>query len=496
MTKRTEELKDILRRFPSVRVLCIGDMMLDDFVYGDVERISPEAPVPVFRWRREKEALGGVGNVAANLRALGVQVSLICRVGNDEAGSRVRDLLAQLGVRLAESPRSDVPTIRKVRFVSMNNHLLRMDRETIAEPDAAEEDAVIDALTRSLDGTSLVLLSDYAKGFLSPSLIRRAISACRDRNVPVFVDPKGSDYSRYSGATLVKPNRRELETALGEKVDTSGPSFEATVADAARRLMKKAGLDGLMVTLSEKGMIYVPADGGPAMHLATESREVSDVSGAGDTTIATLAAATAAGADMRRAMSIANVAAGIVVGKVGTAVVTPEEILRALLRKGSPSLPFEEKVLSREELAGRVAAWKSEGLKVGFTNGCFDCLHCGHLSSLYQAKAHCDRLVVAVNNDESVRRLKGPTRPIQDERTRAMVLAGLEIVDAVTLFGEDTALPVVEATRPDVIAKEGYSVENWPEARFVASYGGKAVTLERVEGYSTTEMVKRIGGAS
>ena len=491
--KRTESLKGCLRRFASVRVLCVGDMMLDSFVYGDVDRISPEAPVPVFRWRSEKEALGGVGNVAANLRALGVGVSLVCRVGDDQSGARVRELLAESGVALTASVRADVPTIRKVRFVSMNSHLLRMDRETVVWPDEAEGESVAKAVASALDGgVNLVLLSDYAKGLLSPALCARIIAMCREKGVPVFVDPKGTDYSKYAGATLVKPNRRELEAALGEKVDLSQPDFADRVASAARRLAEKAGLVDVMVTLSERGMVYAPADGSQAIHLATESREVSDVSGAGDTTIATLAAATAAGASVRDAMALANVAAGIVVGKVGTAVVTPEEILRNLLRKEASGMPFESKVLGRGEAAAQVANWREAGLRVGFTNGCFDCLHCGHLSSLYQAKAYCDRLVVAINTDASVRRLKGPTRPIQDERTRALVLAGLELVDAVVLFDEDTALDVVRELRPDVIAKEGYAIENWPEAQFVVSYGGEAAVLERVDGYSTSEMVKRM----
>lgn len=491
--RRTEYLKDCLRRFKSVHMLCVGDMMLDSFVYGDVDRISPEAPVPVFRWRREKETLGGVGNVAANLRALGAKVSLVCRIGEDGAGARVRELLKASGTTLLESVRADIPTIRKVRFVSMNSHLLRMDRETVAWPDEAERGRIVSLVEKALDGgVSLVLLSDYAKGVFSPELTQSVISLCRARGIPVFVDPKGVDYAKYAGATLVKPNRRELEAALGEKVDLDGASFPDCVAGAARRLARQNGLGDVMVTLSERGMVYVPADGSPAIHLPTESREVSDVSGAGDTTIATLAAATAAGAGMRDAMTLANVAAGIVVGKVGTAVVTPEEMFRKILRKDASSMPFGEKVFSRGEMAAKAREWRAEGLKVGFTNGCFDCLHCGHLSSLYQAKARCDRLVVAINTDASVRRLKGPSRPIQDERTRAFVLAGLETVDAVVLFDDDTALGVVEEVRPDVIAKEGYTIDNWPEARAVVAWGGEAVTLERVDGYSTSAMVKRM----
>ena len=284
----------------------------------------------------------------------------------------------------------------------------------------------------------------------------------------------------------------------GVSLDVSAPDFLDKVVFYAKKLLETVGIEYAIVTLSEKGMIFVPRKDGETIYLPTECREVSDVSGAGDTTMAFLAAARSIGMGFRESMEIANTAAGIVVGKVGTAVVTPAEMTAVMKRKRAAALPFEEKVLDRKSLAEKVRAWQAEGLKVGFTNGCFDCLHCGHLSSLYQAKEHCDRLVVAINTDESVRRLKGPERPIQDEKTRSLVLAGLELVDAVTLFDEDTALPVVEAVRPDVIAKEGYAIADWPEARAVVSYGGEAVTLKRVDGYSTSAMVSRMnqnGGA-
>lgn len=486
------KIKDYLRKFPSARILCVGDMMLDTFVYGDVDRISPEAPVPVFRFLKEQTVLGGVGNVAANLSSLGARVSLVCRIGKDAGGDRIKELLSDLSVSVHAVESAVLPTILKTRFISKNNHLMRMDREIIKAPDAVELDAALTEIEKLLETTDLVIVSDYAKGFLSRELLAKTIALCEARRIPVFVDPKGKDYSKYRGATLVKPNRKELEVVLGEAIDLNAPDFPGNIVEAGRRMLDSIGVKETIVTLSEKGMAYISGSAAPSIHIPTDAREVCDVSGAGDTTIAALAVATAVGAPIKDAMTIANIAAGIVVGKVGTAVVTPEEILRSAIRRRNGAAPFESKVFALNDLRARVKEWQSEGKRVGFTNGCFDCLHCGHLSSLFQAKEYCDKLVVAINTDSSVRKLKGPTRPIQNESTRSQVLAGLELVDAVVLFDDDTALPVVEAIRPDVIAKEGYSLDKWPEAQFVVSYGGEAVTLKRMEGYSTSNMVARM----
>lgn len=474
------------------RILCVGDLMLDRFVQGDVERISPEAPVPVFRWASERRMLGGVGNVVANLRALGAGCALACRVGADADGDAARALVAESGAELLAVVSDAVPTIQKTRFVAKGHHVMRMDREVVVPLSKEDENALLAKIEAKLPETDVVILSDYAKGLLSRSFCERVIAAARAAGRPVYVDPKGKDYRKYAGATLVKPNRKELEAVCGVEFDPSAPGFLDMVVSYAKRLLEMHSIDNAVVTLSEKGMVYVPRGEGETIYLPTEGREVSDVSGAGDTTMSALAAARAASAPWRTAMEIANAAAGIVVGKVGTAVVSPQELKASLARRGADAMPFEGKILGRGPLRERVAQWQAQGLRVGFTNGCFDCLHCGHLSSLFQAKEHCDRLVVAVNSDASVRRLKGPTRPVQDERTRTLVLAGLEIVDAVTVFDEETALSVVEALRPDVIAKEGYSIEKWPEAQFVVSYGGEAVTLKRVDGYSTSAMVDRL----
>ena len=474
------------------RILCVGDIMLDRFVAGSVERISPEAPVPVFRWGGEREMLGGVGNVAASLRALGAKAGVACRVGRDREGESVKRLLEESGSLAIVMASDHVPTIQKTRFVAQGHHVLRMDRETIEPLTADEEKRLFITISGVIGDVDIVLLSDYAKGLLSRPFCERLIALAKESGKRVYVDPKGKDYRKYAGATLVKPNRKELEAVCGVTLDPKSPGFLGEVKKYAKKLLETVSIDHAIVTLSEKGMLYVPRAEGETIYLPTECREVCDVSGAGDTTIATLAAARAAGASFREAMEIANVAAGIVCGKVGTATVSAAEIEAAMTEKKGGAAARRGKVLERAELAARVKAWQTEGLAVGFTNGCFDCLHSGHLASLFEAKEHCDRLVVAVNTDASVRRLKGPSRPIQDEGTRSAVLAALEAVDAVTLFDEETALPVVEAIRPDVIAKEGYTIDRWPEARFVESYGGKAVTLKRLEGFSTSKLVENM----
>ncbi len=481
----------MLEKLEKARILCIGDLMLDRFVQGTVDRISPEAPVPVFRWGAERTMLGGVGNVVANLRALGVRTSVASRVGDDAEGRALSGLLAVSGVENLALTSKAVPTIQKTRFVAQGHHVLRMDRERISPLAAAEETELLARIESVLSRVDVVILSDYAKGLLSKTFTEKVIAACRAAKVGVYVDPKGKDYRKYAGATFVKPNRKELEAVCGVSLDPTAPDFLEQVVHYARRLLATVNIEHIIVTLSEKGMVYVPGDGGETIYLPTECREVCDVSGAGDTTMSVLAAARAVGATFREAMELSNVAAGIVVGKVGTAVVTPAELDTALEQKKSVS-KFDRKIYSRAALTEQVRAWQAKGLKVGFTNGCFDCLHMGHLASLGQAKAHCDKLVVAVNSDASVRRLKGPSRPVQNETTRTHVLAGLEAVDAVTIFDEATALPVVEALRPDVIAKEGYAIADWPEAQFVVSYGGQAVTLKRVDGYSTSSLIARM----
>lgn len=489
-------LSTIVKSYKDIKVLCIGDVMLDHFLYGKVDRISPEAPVPVFNFRSEKSMLGGAGNVVANLNSLGCSADLICFIGDDGAGAQVRSLLQGVCGHALPIEVKGFPTIEKTRVIAGNSHLLRIDNERRFEG-VSEADAVFDAeLDARIGEADIVLLSDYAKGMLSPGRCRRIISACRNIGRSVIIDPKGDDYMKYGGATVVKPNLKEFNQATGLACSPDEPDFEEKLREGAGRLFERCGIENLLVTLSEHGMAFVSsAQPDRIFRIPTEAREVFDVSGAGDTSLAAFGASLAAGADIQDAMKLANIASGVAVGKLGTSCVTAQEILDALSRRRSmdgPGWKQKSKIVSRNEAARIAAQCRARGRTVGFTNGCFDLLHQGHLHSLMQARQHCDVLMVGLNTDASIKRLKGPERPVQDEKTRALLLASLEFVDFVIMFDDDTALPLVDALRPDVILKEGYTLDRWPEARFVEGYGGRAVTLSRLDGYSTTETIGKL----
>ncbi|KAB7740678.1 D-glycero-beta-D-manno-heptose-7-phosphate kinase [Parvibaculum sedimenti] len=468
------------------KILCVGDVMLDRYVYGDVERISPEAPIPVLRVKDERSMLGGAGNVARNLAALGAHVAFASVVGADEVGEEIERMLGNvphLQASLVVEPlrRSTV----KTRFVAMGQQVLRADHETSAALTSAAQTEFIDRVRGLVPDVQVVVLSDYGKGVLTPEVCRAIIDVARAAGVPVVVDPKGRDYSLYRGASVVTPNRKELAEATGE--NASGD--EAIVA-LARKLIGEAGIDAMIVTRSQEGMSVVMASGEVA-HLPAEAREVFDVSGAGDTVISTLAASLAGGLSLVEAASLANTAAGIVVGKVGTAVVYLDE-LAAKLRENELS-SIESKVATLQAAQDVAASWRARGLTVGFTNGCFDLLHPGHVALLAQSRALCDRLIVGLNSDASVSRLKGPTRPVQPDIARATVLASLASVDLVVIFEEDTPENLIRSLRPDVLIKGGdYTVETIVGADFVQSHGGKVAIIDLVPGFSTTKTVEKL----
>ena len=489
-------LSSIVKSYKNIKVLCIGDVMLDHFLYGKVERISPEAPVPVFNFHHEKRMLGGAGNVVANLHTLGCSVDLICFIGDDKAGEEVRRLLDEVCSHALPIVAKGYPTIEKTRVIAGNNHLLRIDNERRFEQ-VEESDAILNAeLEERIQNADIVLLSDYAKGMLSAERCQYIVQACLRLKKPVIIDPKGDDYTHYRGATVVKPNLKEFNQASGAGCSPERPDFLERFREGANALFQRYNIGNLLVTLSEHGMAFVSASRPDEIfQIPTEAREVFDVSGAGDTSLAAFGASLAAGADIQDAMKLANIASGIAVGKLGTSCVSAQEILDALSLHHSgpgPAWTQRKKIVSRAEAAHLAAQCRDQGRKVGFTNGCFDLLHQGHLHSLMQARQHCDVLMVGLNTDASIKRLKGPERPIQDEKTRALLLASLEFVDYVIMFDDDTALPLVDAIRPDLILKEGYTIDRWPEAQFVEAYGGKAVTLSRLEGYSTTETIRRM----
>ncbi|MBR5894850.1 MAG: bifunctional heptose 7-phosphate kinase/heptose 1-phosphate adenyltransferase [Akkermansia sp.] len=474
--------------FPSMRVMCVGDMMLDIFVYGKTNRLSPEAPVPVLLEQRQRCMLGGAGNVVANLCSLGCQTSFVGVVGQDADGAALRNYMTELGAEcdtLLELP--GYSTSVKTRYVSGRQHLLRVDREV---PLQLPDDALAGMLAKieaRLKETDMVLLSDYGKGLFDERFTPAVIELSRKAGCKVIVDPKTTDYTIYRGATLVKPNRKEFEGVTGQSFDPAAPGFADAAVAAGRAVCKRYGVENLLVTLSEYGMLYIPGREDESYKwIPTEAKEVFDVSGAGDTSLAVLGAALATGVSMKQAMKIANAASGIVVGKFGTACVTCDELKRKLEHKEQAGVLT---VAAATQLANEL---REQGMIIGFTNGCFDILHPGHLSSFERARDLCDVLFVGLNSDASVRRLKGPTRPVNNEMARSAMVAALKPVSYVVIFEDDTALPLIEKLRPDVIAKEGYPIEKWPEGQLVESYGGKAVELPRVDGFSTTSIVEKI----
>lgn len=485
------ELSALAERVEKLRgtmVLCIGDAMLDRFVYGSVDRISPEAPIPVLCVERESAMLGGAGNVVRNLVALGAAPAFVSVVGDDPAGREVTRLVGEheaIDPCIVVEPGRQ--TTIKTRFFAGHQQLLRADRESRSALDDAICGQLLTRVERLLPKAGVVVLSDYGKGVLAApnagELIRRAKAAGK----PVIVDPKGSDYTIYAGATLVTPNRKELHEATGMPAE----SDEQVVA-AARRLIETCGFEAVLVTRSQDGMTLVQADG-RIDHLAAEAREVFDVSGAGDTVVATFAAALASGAALPEAAHLANVAAAIVVGKVGTAVAYGDEVVAALHHEDL--MLGDCKIMTAGAGAEQVDRWRRKGLKVGFTNGCFDLLHPGHVSLLTQARGACDRLVVGLNSDASVQRLKGPTRPVQSEASRATVLSSLATVDLVVIFGEDTPLELITTLRPDVLVKGAdYTIDKVVGAAEVQSWGGKVVLADLVNGQSTTNTIRKMNG--
>jgi D-beta-D-heptose 7-phosphate kinase/D-beta-D-heptose 1-phosphate adenosyltransferase len=481
-----ESLHRAIARFPAVTVLVAGDLILDRFVSGVIERISPEAPIPVLHGRGETLALGGAGNVVSNIVSLGASALPVSLTGDDAAGGNIMRMLAELGVDAGGIVLAGGrQTSSKSRFSALNQQVLRFDEEEVKPLSASERAALIARFRDALGRADIVVLSDYGKGVLLDGVAAELVSLCREAGKPVLVDPKGSDYARYAGATAVTPNRKELGEAAGRPV-FSDEEIEA----AARQLIEAHDFEFIVATRSEKGMSIIGA--AQARHIATQAREVFDVSGAGDTVIASFALALAAGADRVGAASIANAAGGVVVGKRGTARLTADELSGALFRSHGPAA-HRDAVLDAAGAARLVAAWKQEGLSVGFTNGCFDILHAGHVALLNAARGQCDRLVLGLNSDASVRRLKGAGRPVNDEHDRACVLAALASVDAVVVFGEDTPLGLIEALKPDILVKGAdYTIEQVVGADVVQAYGGRVVLVDLVAGKSTTGTIGRL----
>ncbi|MDN5849443.1 MAG: bifunctional D-glycero-beta-D-manno-heptose-7-phosphate kinase/D-glycero-beta-D-manno-heptose 1-phosphate adenylyltransferase HldE [Nitrococcus sp.] len=465
--------------FRSLKLLVAGDVMLDRYWYGETGRISPEAPVPVVAIGRTEDRAGGAANVALALAALGVETTLVAPLGADEAGAALRRLLSDAGVNACWVEQPSGTTITKLRVISQHQQMLRLDFEG---PSEAVSGVPLGLFSQSLPQADAVILSDYAKGALAN--IEPLIAACRAAGSPVLIDPKRVDFTAYAGASVLTPNRAELERMAGH----CGSELE--LVEHAQELLSRLDAGAVLVTRGEDGMTLIERDR-EAVHIPARAQEVFDVTGAGDTVIAVLAAALAAGEDLPQAAVLANLAAAVVVGKLGTATVSITE-LRAAARHWLPT-DSRRGVVSEAELITLVLAVRQRQEIVVMTNGCFDILHPGHIAYLEQAKALGDRLIVAVNDDDSVRRLKGEGRPINPVAQRMAVVAGLAAVDWVVAFSEDTPARLIEAIDPDVLAKGGdYRLQDVAGHEWVLARGGQVRLLPIEGGYSTTRIVEHI----
>lgn len=503
-----QSLSHYVEAMKETAVLVVGDIMLDRFVYGSVERISPESPVPVLSVTREDSMLGGAGNALANIVGLGAKGYVLSVIGDDDDGQMIKQKAEKLGLDISGLVVDHTrPTTVKTRYLSGHQQILRTDFEKKTKiPDALAQEVIKKA--RSLiQNVQAVILSDYGKGFLRRDVIAAIIDIAKTENVPVIVDPKGQDFSIYKGASAITPNKKELsEATKAHPVDTN-----EDIIEAAHEIMNTCDIQTIIATRSKDGISIVQKNEKP-VHLRTENIEVFDVSGAGDTVIATIAAALAAGANMVEAAALANIAGSIVVAKVGTAPIRVQELIRTLHNDhgdimtgytGTNSLSTDRTrmaaILGAEDAAEQIKRWKARGLKVGFTNGCFDILHYGHVSYLNNTRDYCDRLVVGLNKDSSVKILKGSKRPVHDENSRATVLGALGCVDMVVLFGaekegdDNTAISLLDTIRPDIYFKGGdYTEDQIPEAPTIRSYGGEVNIMPVYEGHSTTGSIKKM----
>lgn len=484
-----------------------GDIMLDRFVSGTVDRISPESPVPILAIKKESRMLGGAGNVLSNLSGLGVHPVVLSAIGDDAEGAAVCDLAQSMKADISGLIRvSDRPTTVKTRFLAGHQQLLRADFERIGPLEESAQNQILTHARRMIGTVQALILSDYGKGVLSDPVLRDLIALAKKAGIPVIVDPKGRDYARYAGADIATPNRKELSEAAG---GAAAETDEQVVA-AAQAVLRESGVKAILATRSADGLSLIRRDAGgkgfePPIHLRAQAREVFDVSGAGDTVIAVVGAALAAGGDLAEAAALANLAGGIVVGKVGTAPIRASELTEAAQENATGTEYTADRAqavsaIGRDEAAEQVRRWQARGLKVGFTNGCFDILHTGHVGLLGAARDLCDRLIVAINTDDSVRRLKGEQRPLNAQQDRARVIGALGAVDLVVFFGddpaeEDTPLALLHALRPDMLFKGGdYTPDKIVGAEFIRSCGGEVVIIPFADGHSTTGIVKKIQG--
>jgi D-beta-D-heptose 7-phosphate kinase/D-beta-D-heptose 1-phosphate adenosyltransferase len=485
-----QKLLDTVKQFGNSKshALVIGDVMLDRYLIGSVGRISPEAPVPIVLLNAQNERAGGAANVAANLALLGIKTHLIGCVGNDLEAQSLSKLINDAGIENNLVTSKTRPTIAKTRVISGHQQMMRLDQESNATFNAEEITALQANIHAALaKSPKVVILSDYAKGLLSLDICQSIINICKSKSIPVLVDPKGADYSKYVGATALTPNKKETAEACSTNIN------DADLITKASALKNCIKLQFLAVTRGEEGITLIDDDkiNNGTHHIAASAKQVFDVSGAGDTVIATLAAGLMHGLTPLEALTVANLAAGVVVGKVGTVPITRADLTEALqTEQGSEQA---HKICDLAQLMAKVATWKSQNQKIVFTNGCFDLLHAGHVTYLEAAKKRGDKLILGLNTDRSVSAIKGPTRPVVHENDRARVLAALESVDAVILFDEDTPLNLINAMKPNVIAKgSDYSADQVVGGKEVKSWGGEIALIDLVAGRSTTGILNKI----
>lgn len=476
----------LLDHIPQASVLCVGDIMLDYFVYGNVNRISPEAPVPVFHESQKIYVVGGAGNVVRNLSSLSVTTTFLSVIGDDMQGEILENLmtdLPQVTFELIKDPHRETTT--KTRYIAQHQQLMRADRETCQTISLDIQERILASFKNALNTVDVVILSDYGKGVFSRDFLQALISIAKNNHKPVLIDPKSHDFGFYEGATVLTPNLKELIGASGKSLKT-----DQEIVTAARALLHQYQIQQMVITRSAQGMTLVDAQG-TVDHVPTHALEVFDVSGAGDTVLAMLSAAYAVNVPLPQAMQLSNIAAGIVVSKVGTATTTLAEIQDKISSEDKPK-PFQ-KVEFWHQAQEKVLKWKRKGFKIGFTNGCFDLLHPGHISLLNQSKSQCDRLILGLNSDDSIKRLKGDLRPIQNQEARATILASLSCVDMVVIFDEDTPLNLIKHLRPDILIKGAdYTLENVVGATEVAHWGGKVYLASLVPNQSTTRTIAQM----
>jgi D-beta-D-heptose 7-phosphate kinase/D-beta-D-heptose 1-phosphate adenosyltransferase len=490
MSNRADQLepaavRELLRAMVGRRVAVVGDVMLDAYLLGRIDRISPEAPVPVFQIEREEHMLGGAANVAKCLVALGARAGIVGVVGNDANARLLRDECRNIGIddHLVADP--DRPTTLKSRVIAQQQQMIRLDRERPGSVTDAVERELIDAARAAVAEADGVVISDYSKGALTDAVCRATIEAANRKGVPVVVDPKRPPWDRYRGATLIKPNHREAGWYVGGRIED-----DVAATAAARAILAQLGCAHTLVTRREQGMTFFSAGDAEPTHVRTIHRDVFDPTGAGDMVATVLVLALAAGAEPITAVRLANVAAAVEVSKFGVAVVTDSEILELLGERG---VRYERKVMSRDDAARVADDARKRGKRVVFTNGCFDILHVGHVNYLERSAQQGDALIVGVNTDASVRRLKGPGRPVQNENDRAHIIASQACVDAVVLFDEDTPIDLIKAVRPDIITKGAdygrkENVVGWDA---VESWGGRVELIDLIAGRSTTNLLAK-----